>query len=78
MLDSASSFHTTPEKEWFSSYIEKDGGLTHLGDNSGYRIIGVSDIKFKMCDGREMLLMGVKHVSGLRRNMISLGLLQDE
>ena len=29
LLDSASSFHATP-KEWFSSYIEKDGGLAHL------------------------------------------------
>jgi len=77
-LDSASSFHATPKKEWFSSYIEEDGGLAHLGDDSGYRIIGVGDIKFKMCDGREMLLKGVKHVPGLRRNLISLGLLHDE
>ena len=78
LLDLASSFHATPKKEWFSSYIEEDGGLAHLGDNSGYRIIGVGDIKFKMCDGHEMLLKGVKHVPGLRRNLISLGLLHDE
>ena len=78
LLDSASSFHATPKKEWFSSYIEEDGGLAHLGDDSGYRIIGVGDIKFKMCDGREMLLKGVKHMPGLRRNLISLGLLHDE
>jgi len=78
LLDSASSFHATPKKEWFSSYIEKDGSLAHLGDDSAYHIIGVGDIKFKMCDGREMLLKGVKHVPGLRRNLISLGLLHDE
>jgi hypothetical protein len=40
LLDSASSFHVTPRKEWFLSYIEKEGDLVHLGD-----------IKFKMCDG---------------------------
>ena len=34
--------------------------------------------KKKVCDGREMLLKGVKHVPGLRRNLISLGLLHDE
>ena len=78
MLDSASSFHATPKKEWFSSYIEEDGGLAHLRDDSSYRIIGVGDIKFKMCDRREMLLKGVKHVPGLWRNLISLGLLHDE
>jgi hypothetical protein len=47
LLDSTSSFHATP-KEWFSSYIEKDGGLAHLGDDSSYHIIGVGDIKFKI------------------------------
>ena len=78
LLNSASSFHATPKKEWFSSYIEEDGGLAHLGDDSGYYIIGVGDIKFKMCDGSEMLLKGVTHVPGLRRNLISLGLLHDE
>jgi len=31
-----------------------------------------------MCDGREMLIKGVKHVPGLRRNLISLGLLHDK
>ena len=51
LLNSASSFHATPKKEWFSSYIEEDGGLAHLGDDSGYRIIGMGDIKFNMCDG---------------------------
>ena len=78
LLDSANSFHAIPKKKWFSSYIEKDGGLAHLGVDSGYHIIGVGDIKFKMYDGREMLLKGVKHVPGLRRNLILLGLLHDK
>ena len=38
----------------------------------------MGEIKFKMCDGHEMLLKGVKYVWGLRRNLISLGLLHDE
>ena len=78
LLDSASSFHATPNKEWLLSYIEKDGGLAYLGDDSAYGIIGVGGIKFKMCDDQEVLLKSVKHVPGLRRNLISLGLLHDE
>ena len=78
MLDLASSFHAIPKKKWFSSYIEEDGGLADLGDDSGYRIIEVDDIKFNMCDECEMLLKGVKYVPGLRRNLILLGLLHDE
>jgi hypothetical protein len=77
LLDSASSFHVTPRKEWFLSYIE-EGDLVHLGDDSAYRIIGVGDTKFKMCDGQEILLKGVKHVSGLRTNLISLGIFHEE
>ena len=30
LLNSASSFHATPKNEWFLSYIEEYGGLTHL------------------------------------------------
>jgi hypothetical protein len=60
------------------SYIEKEGDLVHLGDGLGYRVIGVSDIKFKMCGGQEILLKGVKHMSGLRSNLISLGILHEE
>jgi len=34
----------------------------------------VGDVKFKLCNGEEMLLKDVKHVPGLTRNLISLGL----
>jgi hypothetical protein len=78
LLDSASSIHVTPRKEWFLSYIEKEGDLVHLGDGSGYHIIRVGDIKFKMCDGYEILLKGVKHVPGLHMNLISLVILHEE
>jgi hypothetical protein len=29
LLDSASSFHVTPRKEWSLPYIEKEGDLVH-------------------------------------------------
>lgn len=43
----------------------------------GYRVAGVGDIKIKMFDGVERMLRGVRHVPGLRRNLISLGVLHD-
>ena len=49
-----------------------------MGDGSGYLAVGVGDIKFKLYDGEEILLKGVKHVPGLTRNLISLGLLHEE
>jgi hypothetical protein len=78
LLDSASSFHATPKKELFLSYTEKENGFAYLGDGSGYLAEGVGDIKFKLCDGKELLLKGVKHVPGLTKNLISLGLLHEE
>ena len=49
-----------------------------MGDGSGYQVIGVGDIKFNTGDGQEVILKGVKHVPGLRRNLISLGLLHED
>jgi hypothetical protein len=42
-----------------------------LGDGLDYFAIG-SDIKFKLCNGKEMLLNGMGHMLGLMRNMIPL------
>ena len=65
-LDSASSFHVTRKKECFLSYTEvNNGGRAYLG----YQVIGVGDIKFKMCGGQEVILKGVRHVPGLTRNL---------
>ena len=77
MLDSASSFHATPNREWFSSYKSGEFDTAYLGDDTGYRVAGVGDIKIKMFDGVERVLRGVRHVPGLRRNLISLGVLHD-
>ena len=77
MLDSACSFHATPNREWFSSYKSGEFGLAYVGDDTGYRVAGVGDIKIKMFDGVERMLRGVRHVPGLRRNLISLGVLHD-
>ena len=77
MLDSASSFHATPNREWFSSYKSGEFGLAYVGDDTGYRVAGVGDIKINIFDGVERMLRGVRHVSGLRRNLISLGVLHD-
>src|SRR3954467_13865077 len=78
MLDSASSFHATPNREWFSSYKSGEFGSAYVGDDTGYRVAEVGDIKIKMFDGVERMLRGVRHVPGLRRNLISLGVLHDD
>lgn len=77
MLDSASSYHVTSKREWFSSYKSGDFGVVYLGDDTSYRVVGVGDVKFKMYDGNEVLLSDVRHVPGLRKSLISLGSLHE-
>ena len=48
MLDSASSYHVTSKREWFSSYKSGDFGVVYLGNDTSYRVVGVGDVKFKM------------------------------
>ena len=78
MLNSASSFHATPNREWFFSYKSGEIDTAYVGDDTGHHIAGVGDIKIKMFDGKERVLQGVRHVPGLRRNLISLGVLHDD
>jgi hypothetical protein len=61
MLDSASSFHATHKREWFTSYKSGNFGSAYLGDDTGYRAIGVGDIKIKAQGGVEQVLRGVRH-----------------
>uniref|UniRef100_A0A453JIC1 Retrovirus-related Pol polyprotein from transposon TNT 1-94-like beta-barrel domain-containing protein n=1 Tax=Aegilops tauschii subsp. strangulata TaxID=200361 RepID=A0A453JIC1_AEGTS len=52
-------------------------GLAYVGDDTGYHVAGIGDIKIKMFDGVERMLRRVRHVPGLKRNLISLGILHD-
>jgi hypothetical protein len=78
ILDSASSFHVTPRKEWFFSYKSSEFGFVYLGDDTSYPAVGVGEVKIKLEDGGEHVLQGVRHVPGLKRNLISLGTLHEE
>ncbi len=78
ILDSASSFHVTPRKEWFSSYKSGEFGFVYLGDDTSYPAMGVGEVKIKLEDEGEHVLQGVRHVPGLKRNLISLGTLHEE
>jgi hypothetical protein len=39
-VDSSTSFHMTPHREWFCEYERYDGGDVFLGDDSTSKIIG--------------------------------------
>ncbi|KAH9680944.1 hypothetical protein KPL71_026750 [Citrus sinensis] len=75
VLDSGCSFHMCPNKAFFKSYETYDGGIIVIGNDASCRVIGRGTIKLKMLDGTIRELANVRHVPDLKRNLISLGML---
>lgn len=76
ILNSGCSFHMSPNKSWFESLELKDGGVVLLGNNKYCRVLGVGKIKIQLHDGSKIMLSEVRYIPELRRNLISLGMLE--
>ncbi|KAG8498873.1 hypothetical protein CXB51_005276 [Gossypium anomalum] len=75
VLDSRCSFHMCPNREWFSTYSSVEGGVVRMGNDSSSKVIGIGTVKIRIYDGTIMTLSDVKYVSDLRKNLISLSIL---
>jgi hypothetical protein len=62
----------SPHKEWFCEYERYDGGNFFLGDESKTKIIERGKFKLRLIDGRIITLLGVLHILGLAKNLISV------
>ena len=78
ILDSGASFHATPCQEIMENYVSGDFGKVHLADDETLKIVGKGDIRLKLPNETTWKLQGVRHVPGLRRNLISVGQLDGE
>ena len=61
----------TPHREWFSKYGKYNGNV-FLEDDSPKKIMGRRRVKLLLNDGRIRSLLGVLHIPGLARNLISV------
>ncbi|XP_075499116.1 uncharacterized protein LOC142537491 [Primulina tabacum] len=75
ILDSGCSFHLSPNKDWFETFNESNGGQVMLGNNKSCRVNGSGTIRLRLSDGTEKLLHELRYVPELKRNLISLGTL---
>ena len=75
LLDSGASHHICPHKYWFASYQTVNDGIVLLGDNHSCKTVGVGSVKIKMFDGVIRTLTYFRHVLELKKNLISLGVL---
>ena len=74
-MDSACSYHMTPNKDWFDTYRLVNFGFVLMGNDASCSVFRMGNIRVKMFDGVIRMLCDVRHVPDLRKNMISLGTL---
>ena len=78
-LDSGASFHMTGDKELFSDLEEKDLQMhIEIGDDGWYSAMGIGTITFEGESGKPFLLKDVMHVPGLKKNLVSVAMLEDK
>jgi len=78
-LDSGVSFYMTGDRDLFSDLDEKDLGVhIEMGDDGRYSATGIGTISFERESGKPFILKEVMHVLGLKKNLISVAMLEDK
>ncbi|KAK2974639.1 hypothetical protein RJ640_020521 [Escallonia rubra] len=78
ILDTGCSYHMCPNRDLFATYRSFDGGKVLMGNNVACKVVGIGSIQIRMHDGIVRTLTDVKHVSELRKYLISLGTLDSK
>ena len=77
-LDSGASFHMMGDKELFSDLEEKDLQMhIEMGDDGRYSATDIGTITFERESYNPFLLKDVMHVLGLKKNLVSVAMLED-
>lgn len=77
VLDSGCTFHMSFSIDLFDSIEEHEGGRVLMGNNAACKVIGIGSIKLQLHGGTVRILTSVRYVPELKRNFISLGILDD-
>jgi len=78
-LDSGVSFRMTGDRDLFSDLDEKDLRVhIEMGDDGRYSATGIGTISFERESGKPFILKEVMHVPRLKKNIISVAMLEDK
>ena len=78
-LDNGASFHMTGDRDLFTDLDEKDLGVhIEMGDDGRYSVTGIGTISFERESGKPFVLKEVMHVPGLKKNLITVVMLEDK
>ena len=64
------------KKEWFDIYKPYNSTVI-MGNDATCSVIGIGTVRIKMFDGVVRVFEDVRHISDFRKNLISLGVLDD-
>ena len=70
VIDSGVSFHITPSRECFSTYITGNHGSIMMGNNEECKIVGVGNVCLTTSTGCRLILKDVRHTLDIRLNLI--------
>lgn len=74
ILDCACSYHICYIREFFCTFYLSNGSVL-MGNDQPCRIEGVESLKIRMFDGVNRTLNQVRFIPNMRKNLISLGVL---
>ncbi|KAL5763276.1 hypothetical protein ACOSP7_019540 [Xanthoceras sorbifolium] len=77
IMDSGASFHMTSRREWFHHYETFSGEPVYSCNDHALKIVGIGTIKLRMYDGTVHTIQEVRHVKGIKKNLLSLRRLDD-
>jgi hypothetical protein len=77
IVDSGATWHMTPRKDWFCTYEPISEGSVFMGNDHTLEVLGIGTIKIKTDDGTIRKIQGVRHVKDLKKNLLSIGQLDD-
>ena len=63
---------TSPE-DWFHSSKPIPKGYVYMGDDHAVELVGAGTIKLRMYDDTICTIQDVRHVKGLKNNLLSIG-----
>ncbi|GFY87450.1 hypothetical protein Acr_05g0010890 [Actinidia rufa] len=77
ILDLGSVYHLCKDREVFSTYAPCEGRIW-MANNTSSRVVGRGSVRFCIADKRSVTLIEVRHVPNLRKNLISIGMLDSK
>ena len=77
VLDSGASFHSG-SADVMKPYTSGSFGKVYLADDEPLEIVGKGDVRIKVSNGSMLELDDVRHVPGSKRNLLSVGQMDDE